>query len=62
MIAYDFGTRKQIGPTFKMAPNQYSGQSIMADIAKTFNISYIKQNRSTGQYIHTYQGENTDKI
>ena len=41
---YDFETKNQICPTFKMAPNQYGGQSNMADITKTSNISHLEQN------------------
>ena len=29
---------------------------------KLIDISHIKQNHSTGQYMHKYKGENTDKI
>ena len=51
-----------------MAPYQYGGQSNMADITKhpTYLISnqiiLTNDRQSTGQYIHKYQGENTDKI
>ena len=45
-----------------MAPNQYGGQSNMADITKTSNKIILTSDRqSTGQYTHKYQGENTNK-